>query len=1664
MARRRADRIGLLFLGTVVGFALTVLSLYLFVRSTQNRRITERVQVALGLPREAFELERVYPDGALLIALRQVAFLDSAGDTIVSAPLARGKLDARSMSGEGPIIIRDSEVIRPYLRLSQDGSGEWNVFSIVAVEASGQRVGGGGAAADEEEPAARPIALRGLRIVDGRVRVAAPMAGPPVAPTGRFASLPQPQMVREGGRWVRISWLEDLDAQLPLVRMGGNAGWRVEVASASARVRNPDTRIESFAGWFEDRGDQVIRFQMRELRTPHSRFAGTGSIRTAEGEDPRYDVRLTARPLDFRDLAGMGFAVPASGTATFDLAIRTLEAGRTRWAVTDAQVAMLGSRISGRLTAVTGPGMDPRFSDTRLLLEPLRFQDLETLGYLDRTPFTGEIRGTISSVGTVDAEGGPLRVDLAASFSPRDDASAPASSVTMAGLVRWKAGVEDAIRFDALRVEASPLHLATLRPLSPDNAALLRGTLRGGATLSGSLSSFRLEGGDLAYQVGTAPESRIRGVSGQVAMGPPLRYQLRGRAEPLALATLTELFPSLPFRSATLSGPIAVSGDGDDVSFDVDLSGAAGALAARGSITLGEVARFDVSGRVEAFRPGAVMSGGVPVEGPLTGTFSARGTTQDLRFGMDFAMAEGRLALSGSYRGAGPDLPPVLDVTGRADRFRIGAVLGRPDLLPGPVTGPIRLAGGGRQPYRFDVDLRGDLGRLDVEGFFRPGAVPEYSVRGDVVGLDLSGLPGGRVFPATRLTGTLAVDGRGTTPETFAGTIDFRAAPGSTVGRYPLEAGLVRIQAANGVLRVDTLAFVARGTRLHASGQLGLTRPAAEPLRFDLQVPDLAALRPIIPGGDTLPDLAGALTAAGYMTGTVRNPGIAARGEGRGLRYGRYAAATLGFDVRLTRGGSGWLGTAKLEGGDLQLGGMQRLASLRLETTVTPGRALFSFSARRDATTDLTAAGTLELDGLSPHAAVFDALTLRLAGTEWRLAERSRLGWGVGGLTVENLRLRRVDGLGYLEADGSLPQRGVADLRIRSFGIELAELRRLSPTFPAISGRMALEAAIEGPVSSPQMRLDLRVDSLAAGGVTSDRLVIAGRYDSGRMNLSGDLTFAGRRVLDLRGSVPMRLSLDGVVPAIEVVPEGALTASLNADSLPLALLASATPNVTDARGVVRAEVTVGGTVRNPEVGGFGRLEGGEMTVVPLGVHFHGVSGAMSLRGEVVTLDSLVARTGDDGIARASGTIRLDDTRRAAVDLRLFMDDFKVIDRRDLAEMTGDANLTLTGRFPSPVLSGQVKLDEGTLYIPETGAEAEGDILAAEIGAIGADTVTAPTAGAVLLANMIARDLTVTIGDAVWLQSPDARIQIAGELLVERPAGAALPVLYGDLEAVRGSYDLQVGPISREFEIASGRVQFFGTPEINPALDIVAVHEIRSPDATTQEVTVQVNITGSLQAPRVQLSAGGTRQPLSESEVASLLIFGRTTAGGGSAAEALQAQLPAELVVGYLTSDLVNLLEETLIAWNVVDYVRIRTRPTGFTAFTTPAAYTDILSSISVEMGRELVDDVFGTLELANIFRDLQWGVSLDWDISSTLSLRAGYEPTRRDPTFRDLQRSLNLPRHQQSADLRWRFEYGRPPPQDPVIPRPRREPAPGEPSTPTGEPPPPPPPDVPTPR
>ena len=240
--RRGLDRVGLLLLGLLLGLVVTAAGLWWYIDRSRTRQVEERVEVALGLPPEAFTLEDVEEDGSLSVVLRQVAFMDRAGDTIVSAPAVRGRLIARTLSTEdGPIVIDQVVLERPFMRLVQRASGDWNFFDIMKAEAAGQPLQA------PDEVASKPIALQGVRVIGGTLRMTTPYQPPANPPKGRLASIRQPERVRAGGRTWTVRWLRNVQGSLPLVRIGPTGSWRAEVASLTADVTNPDTRIAQLA-------------------------------------------------------------------------------------------------------------------------------------------------------------------------------------------------------------------------------------------------------------------------------------------------------------------------------------------------------------------------------------------------------------------------------------------------------------------------------------------------------------------------------------------------------------------------------------------------------------------------------------------------------------------------------------------------------------------------------------------------------------------------------------------------------------------------------------------------------------------------------------------------------------------------------------------------------------------------------------------------------------------------------------------------------------------------------------------------------------------------------------------------------------------------------------------------------------------------------------------------------------------------------------------------------------------------------------------------------------------------------------------------------------------------------------------------------------------------
>src|SRR5207249_1708584 len=105
------------------------------------------------------------------------------------------------------------------------------------------------------------------------------------------------------------------------------------------------------------------------------------------------------------------------------------------------------------------------------------------------------------------------------------------------------------------------------------------------------------------------------------------------------------------------------------------------------------------------------------------------------------------------------------------------------------------------------------------------------------------------------------------------------------------------------------------------------------------------------------------------------------------------------------------------------------------------------------------------------------------------------------------------------------------------------------------------------------------------------------------------------------------------------------------------------------------------------------------------------------------------------------------------------------------------------------------------------------------------------------------------------RSNEANIQLSGSVTVNKVRDNYL--LSGTLQAPRGTYRLNVGLVTREFVVSKGTVQYFGTPDLDAALDIEAshvVHPLPGPGSNNRDITVIAHIQGTLCVPKLTLES------------------------------------------------------------------------------------------------------------------------------------------------------------------------------------------------------------------
>jgi translocation and assembly module TamB len=821
--------------------------------------------------------------------------------------------------------------------------------------------------------------------------------------------------------------------------------------------------------------------------------------------------------------------------------------------------------------------------------------------------------------------------------------------------------------------------------------------------------------------------------------------------------------------------------------------------------------------------------------------------------------------------------------------------------LRGSAVGRIKAAG---MADRFEVQttLAGEGGELSFTGSadaLEPsmGATGAWRVRGG----NLQNLLGDSRFPVTSLSMIGTVDMNGATLGTVYGPLRATVDQFSRVADARLFGGSAVVHFDSGHVRVDTLAVESSALRLTAQGGLGLLQTRRDSLALSMVIDSLGGLRPWLAPADSgqrafvlaRDTLRGTIDLAGMLSGSIdtldaRGLDLRLRGDVRELVVATSRATRASLDLAvsdLLRGANGSLGVTI---DSAAFGGVD-VASAAGQSTLRGGLAeRFGVQLRTPSEARMTIAGGVARSGDSSVVTI-DTLTLRVDSAAIRprgfaLVAPAMLRFMPGAQgtlgALDSLVLQHTD-TGRIAVRGSLGDGGVVSGRVEADRVALADIGRLLRRSQLTRGTASASLTLAGTRERP--RLDGTVDlrDAVAGRVRFGDLFARAHYDSLRLTVDGALRLGGRPALQATASLPLDLALVANRPRQLDQP---LTGRLLTTQTDLTLLESVFPDVSRASGTLFTDVALTGSWARPRLRGEMRVDSAALSLDHLGVRLNRARADIGLFGDSILIRRLGATSGaaSDSIG-ISGAIGITEIANPSFDLRLAANAFQAIDQPRTASitMTTTTPITLTGSREAPRVRGAVRIDRGRVYIRALAQRRALD-LADNVDII--DTTRfgvnglLPSAPRAVMQNLQLDDVRVRIGDDVWLRSPEANLKLGGGLRVTRAVSrdglVARLALADSLTVDRGTYQLNLGIARPGFEVERGLVRFFGDPDLEPTLDITALHTIRETRANSnrQDVRIRVKIGGTIDRPTLAL-ASADNPPLPESDMLSYLVTG-----------------------------------------------------------------------------------------------------------------------------------------------------------------------------------------------
>jgi autotransporter translocation and assembly factor TamB len=748
-----------------------------------------------------------------------------------------------------------------------------------------------------------------------------------------------------------------------------------------------------------------------------------------------------------------------------------------------------------------------------------------------------------------------------------------------------------------------------------------------------------------------------------------------------------------------------------------------------------------------------------------------------------------------------------------------------------------------------------------------------------------------------RLAGTLQGDGRGLVFPHAGGF----AWPTRANASLELAAGVL----AGRELRSARLTFALDGSQLRVSdgaleadfgnaklsgetdlaGWLDPDAPAAVTLELEAEKLDLALLldRPELAGafsgsasaravhapGARLADASGDVraTLSASRLGRLRIDAGALEAHADAGKWRIERASLRSSAARLEARGAGERGRIDSLDASLEVSDLAPLARVfgadaagRLSARVTLAGEWRSAQGKVELTSSGLRIGDLPIGAISARGVTRGAERiqidpLRIDGPRLRLAADGpvALRRAGGGVDIERARLRFSDSE-LVSLAGRVEPSRVTGLRIELDGISAARLGRALGVAPELGGRVSGTLSAEGPLPRPALRGELAWTGSAIGQVEAERVSAALETSGGMLRATGGVRARGRELLQASFATPWTPA----APLAGLLARPETQLALRGDSLEPSLAEELLPGtLTGVSGSARVRVELRGGAPEPTLDGELELRDVAFELTPLGKRFGPLDARLRLDKDAVHVEQLELREGSSGVARVTGDVLLADLQPAGADLRLELVDFPVRWQTAL-EARANGSASVVGALDSLAASGALEL-RGMHFSLGGGS----DPLLGEIAVPEPNAPRQRTRSPSPFDSLYQRasvDLQIEVPEHSHVSGLGAEVEIHGALRAAKSSGRPL-VLYGAIDTDGGSYRLR----GKAFAIEQGRVEFTGRPDLDPELDVRAMHRVR-------DVKIYASVSGRASLPVVRLTSD---PPYPEDDLLALLLFNRT---------------------------------------------------------------------------------------------------------------------------------------------------------------------------------------------